>query len=62
MEQEKMLTTTEVAEMFGVSSMAVRRWINSGKLKALTIPGQRKVIRIPLSEVEALQQKSREAS
>ena len=44
-------TTAEVAEMCGVTSAQVRRWIERGNLAASPIPGH---IRIPATEVDRL--------
>jgi len=50
--EEKMITTTEVAEMFGVSGQTVRRWINDGKLDAIKTPGGK--LRVKASSAEKL--------
>lgn len=50
--EEKMITTTEVAEMFGVSGQTVRRWINDGKLDAIKTPGGK--LRVRASNAEKL--------
>lgn len=36
---EKLLTTREVAESFGVTQRAVRFWVKSGQLRAQQTPG-----------------------
>lgn len=36
---EKLYTTADVAETFGVTTETVRDWINASKLPAIQIPG-----------------------
>lgn len=48
-EVAKMKTIEEVAKMFNVNPMTIRRWIDSGKLKAFQAD---KIIRISETEIE----------
>jgi len=50
--KERLLTVSEAAKLLRVSPLTVRRYIYSGKLRAVKTPGGRN--RIPLSEVERL--------
>lgn len=38
--QDRMITTKEVKEIFGVSAVTVSAWINKGKLKPLSMGGR----------------------
>ena len=49
---EKLYTTGEVAEIFGVSYVAVKKWAYSGKIKYIRTPGGK--YRYPESEVKRL--------
>ena len=51
-EKDRLLTVSEAARLLRVSPLTVRRYIYSGKLKAVKTPGGRN--RIPLSEIERL--------
>ena len=51
MEGERMLTVKQAAEQLQVGIVTVRRWIQSGKLKATRIGGDRAGYRIAESEV-----------
>lgn len=44
------LTTSEAARLMGVHPSSISRWINSGRIRALTTPGGHR--RIPLGEIE----------
>jgi len=46
-----MKTVREVAEIFSVCEMTVRRWIYSGKLKAVKVG---RTVRIQESEIEKI--------
>lgn len=46
-----MKTIKETAKYFNVTEMTIRRWIDSGKLKAVKIVG---TVRIEESEIERL--------
>jgi excisionase family DNA binding protein len=50
------LTVNQAAKVAGVSPSAVRRWINSGALPALLLPGSQKqpIVRVESDELEAL--------
>jgi len=52
MKQERLLSTGEVAEIFGVSYTAVKKWTYSGKIKYFKTPGGR--YRYSESEVRRL--------
>lgn len=49
-----LLTTSEVAEQYRVSTMTVRRWVQSGDLEAIRLPGRQ--LRYRRSAVESLAQ------
>lgn len=49
---EKLLTIKEVAEIFGLSEITIRQWIQHNKIKSVKIGGSR---RIAQSEVIKLQ-------
>lgn len=49
MENKKIYTVNEFAEIMGVKPLTVRRWIASGDLRTIKIG---KAIRIPSSELE----------
>lgn len=50
--REKLLTTSEVAEIFNVTRHVVAKWIREGKINAIKLPGGR--YRVPESEVEKI--------
>ncbi|GBC73444.1 hypothetical protein HRbin04_00845 [archaeon HR04] len=50
--RERLLTTREVAEIFNVTRHAVDKWIRTGRIAAIKLPGGR--YRIPVSEVEKI--------
>ncbi len=47
-----LLTTAELAEQFRVHPSTIRRWIEDGRISAITLPGGLK--RYRKSEVEAI--------
>lgn len=49
-----LLTTSEVAEQYRVSTMTVRRWVAAGELEGIRLPGRQ--LRFRRSDVEALGQ------
>jgi putative resolvase len=49
---EKLYTTSEVAKIFGVSYVAVKKWAYSGKIKYIKTPGSK--YRYPESEIRRL--------
>ncbi|MEM1717583.1 MAG: helix-turn-helix domain-containing protein, partial [Candidatus Bathyarchaeia archaeon] len=49
---EKLYTTGEVARIFGVSYVAVKKWAYSGKIRFIKTPGGK--YRFPESEVKRL--------
>lgn len=49
---ERDLTPEELAEICRVHVSTVRRWINTGRLQAIRLPGG--MYRIPTAEVERL--------
>jgi excisionase family DNA binding protein len=54
---EKQFTINEVAEMIRISERTVRRWIKSGRLRAIKIPGRGRAgveYRIPESAISDL--------
>jgi excisionase family DNA binding protein len=50
--EKKLYTITEVAELCGVTTVTVHRWINKGTIKPVDIPGGWR--KIPESEVKSL--------
>lgn len=53
---ERLLTTKQTAEYFGVTGATIRIWLNDGVLQGIKI-GKGKYWRIPLAEVERLARK-----
>lgn len=51
-EQEKLLTTAEVAAVFGVASITPPRWARAGRVTLIRTPGGRFLFRE--SEIRAL--------
>ncbi|MEG9193769.1 MAG: helix-turn-helix domain-containing protein [Candidatus Methanoglobus sp.] len=49
---EKLYTTGEVAKIFGVSYVAVKKWAYSGRIKYIKTPGGK--YRYPESEIKRL--------
>jgi putative resolvase len=49
---EKLYTTGEVAKIFGVSYVTVKKWAYSGKIKYIRTPGGK--YRYPESEIKRL--------
>ena len=49
---EKLYTTGEVAKIFGVSYVAVKKWAYSGKIRFIKTPGGK--YRYPESEIRRL--------
>jgi putative resolvase len=49
---EKLYTTGELAKIFGVSYVAVKKWAYSGKIKYIKTPGGK--YRYPESEIKRL--------
>ena len=50
--EKKLFTTSEVAELLGTTRVSVWRWIKTGKIRAIKLPGGQ--YRIPREEVEKL--------
>lgn len=48
-----LLTTSEVAEQFRVHPSTIRRWIEDGRIAAITLPGGR-MKRFRRTDVEAI--------
>ena len=48
----ELLTTSEVADRYRVTTTTVRRWVAAGDLEAIRLPGKR--LRFRLADVEAL--------
>ena len=47
-----MLSTTEAAEILGVSAETIRRWAADGKIQAVRLPGGQ--LRIQRTEIDAI--------
>jgi excisionase family DNA binding protein len=47
-----LLTTSEVAELFRVDQSTIRRWVDEGRIAAVTLPGGR--LRYRLTDIEAI--------
>jgi len=57
-----LLTTTEVAEVLGVTDETVRRWIKANRLSAITLPsGRMRIRRESVDAVLATEQSERSA-
>jgi len=49
-----LLTTSEVADLFRVDRSTIRRWVDSGQLEAITLPGDRGLKRYRRDDIEAI--------
>lgn len=49
-----LLTTSEVADLFRVDRSTIRRWVDSGELEAITLPGERGLKRYRRTDIEAI--------
>jgi excisionase family DNA binding protein len=49
-----LLTTSEVAEVFRVDRTTITRWVMTGRLKAIALPGRRGLLRYRKSDIEAI--------
>jgi excisionase family DNA binding protein len=56
MENPRMLTVKQVAERLQIGQVTVLRWLRSGKLAGVKPGGTRIGWRVPVSEVERLEQ------
>lgn len=52
MPTEELLTVREVSERLKIHQETVRRWIKSGRLKAISLGSDKAGWRIPVSEIE----------
>jgi len=49
-----LLTMRQAAELLGVSYWTVRSWVESGKLRAVRLPGDGRLVRIEIEELHRL--------
>jgi len=49
-----LLTTSEVADLFRVDRSTIRRWVDSGQLESITLPGDRGLKRYRRADIEAI--------
>jgi excisionase family DNA binding protein len=54
MADQEVLTVREAAARLKLNPETIRRWINSGRIKAASLGSDRAGFRIPVSEIERL--------
>jgi excisionase family DNA binding protein len=54
MADQEVLTVKEAAARLKLNPETIRRWINSGRIKATSLGSDRAGFRIPVSEIERL--------
>lgn len=54
MDEERMLTVTEVVERLRVHPQTIREWLRTGKIKGVRLGGTKVGWRIPESEIQRL--------
>lgn len=57
----RLLSMREAGQYLSVSYWTVRSWVESGKLRAVRLPGGGKLIRIELTELDRLVETCRDA-
>ena len=57
----RLLTMRQAAEYLGVSYWTVRSWVESGKLRAVRLPGDGRLIRIEIAELDRLVEECRDS-
>ncbi len=55
-----LLTIRQAADVLGVSYWTVRTWVESGKLRAVRLPGDGRLVRIEIEELHRLIEECRE--
>ncbi len=57
----RLLTMGQAAEYLGVSYWTIRSWVESGKLRAVRLPGDGRLIRIEIAELDRLVEECRDS-
>ncbi len=57
----RLLTKDQAAEYLGVSYWTIRSWVESGKLRAVRLPGDGRLIRIEIAELDRLVEECRDS-
>ncbi len=57
----RLVSMREAAQYLSVSYWTIRGWVESGKLRAVRLPGGGKLIRIELAELDRLVESCRDA-
>ncbi len=56
----RLVTMRQAAEYLAVSYWTIRHWVDSGKLRAVRLPGDGRLLRIELDEFDRLVEECRE--
>ena len=56
----RLVTMRQAAEYLAVSYWTIRHWVESGKLRAVRLPGDGRLLRIELDELDRLIAECRE--
>jgi len=56
----RLLTMRQAAEYLAVSYWTVRSWVESGKMRAVRLPGDGRLIRIEVTELDRLVEECRD--
>ena len=56
----RLVTMRQAAEYLAVSYWTIRHWVDSGKLRAVRLPGDGRLLRIELDELDRLIAECRE--
>ena len=57
----RLLTMRQAAEYLAVSYWTVRSWVESGKMRAVRLPGDGRLLRIEVAELDRLVEECRDA-
>ncbi len=57
----RLLTMGQAAEYLAVSYWSIRSWVESGKLRAVRLPGDGRLIRIEIAELDRLVEECRDS-
>ena len=56
----RLLTMRQAAECLAVSYWTVRSWVESGKMRAVRLPGDGRLLRIEIAELDRLVEECRD--